>query len=119
MDIVDADERRQTLSQTLNDFLRDYDLLLTPTLTVPAFDAERQSPVEFEQFGDPRAWVPFCSAFNLSQQPAITMLCGFTDAGLPIALQIVGPRHQDTRVLRAARAYEKLNPLWERRPALA
>ena len=118
MDIVDADERRQTLSQTLNDFLCDYDLLLTPTLTVPAFDSERQSPVEFEQFGDPRAWVPFCSAFNLSQQPAITMLCGFTDAGLPIALQIVGPRHQDTRVLRAARAYEQLNPLWERRPAL-
>ncbi len=118
MDMVDADERRQALSQTLNDFLGDYDLLLTPTLTMPAFDAGRPSPVEFEQFKDPRAWVPFCSPFNLSQQPAITMLCGFTEAGLPIGLQIVGPRHQDMRVLRAARAYEQLNPLWERRPPL-
>jgi len=118
LDMVEADERRQILSKTLIDFMRDYDLLLTPTLTVPAFDAERLSPVEFEKFEDPRAWVPFCSPFNLSQQPAITMLCGFTEAGLPIALQIVSPRHEDTRVLRAARAYEKLNPLWERRPNL-
>ena len=118
LDMVEADERRQVLSKTLIDFMRDYDLLLTPTLTVPAFDAERLSPVEFENFEDPRAWVPFCSPFNLSQQPAITMLCGFSEAGLPIGLQIVGPRHEDTRILRAARAYEKLNPLWERRPDL-
>ena len=118
MDMVAADERRQVLSQTLNRFLSDYDLLLTPTLTVPAFDAGRLTPVEFERFEDPRAWVPFCSPFNLSQQPAITVLCGFTAAGLPIALQIVGPRHEDTRVLRAARAYERLNPLWQRRPPL-
>ena len=118
MDMVAADERRQALSQTLNRFLSDYDLLLTPTLTVPAFDAGRLTPVEFERFEDPRAWVPFCSPFNLSQQPAITVPCGFTAAGLPIALQIVGPRHEDTRVLRAARAYERLNPLWQRRPPL-
>lgn len=118
MDMVAADERRQTLSQTLNRFLSDFDLLLTPTLTVPAFDAGRLTPVEFERFEDPRAWVPFCSPFNLSQQPAITVPCGFTAAGLPIALQIVAPRHEDTRVLRAARAYERLNPLWQRRPLL-
>ena len=118
MDMVAADERRQALSQTLNRFLSDFDLLLTPTLTVPAFDAGRLTPVEFERFEDPRAWVPFCSPFNLSQQPAITVPCGFTAAGLPIALQIVAPRHEDTRVLRAARAYERLNPLWQRRPPL-
>lgn len=118
MDMVAADERRQALSQTLNRFLSDFDLLLTPTLTVPAFDAGRLTPVEFERFEDPRAWVPFCSPFNLSQQPAITIPCGFTEAGLPIALQIVAPRHEDTRVLRAARAYERLNPLWQRRPPL-
>ena len=118
MDMVDADERRQQLSRTLNAFLGERDLLLTPTLTVPAFDAERLAPAEFERFEDPRAWVPFCSPFNLSQQPAITVPCGFTRAGLPIALQIVGPRHEDARVLRAARAYERLNPLWQRRPGL-
>ena len=118
MDLVDADERRQALSQTLNDFMSSYDLLVTPTLTVPAFDAHRTSPQEFEKFEDPRAWVPFCSAFNLSQQPAITLPCGFTKSGLPIGLQIVGPRHEDARVLRAARAYEKLNPLYRKRPAL-
>lgn len=116
-DLIEADEKRQTLAKALNDFMQEYDLLLTPTLTVPAFEADRVVPKEFEQYPDPRMWVPFCSPFNLSMQPAITLPCGFTKAGLPVALQIVGPRHQDALVLRAARAYERLNPLYERRPA--
>ena len=43
---------------------------------------------------------------HLTQQPAATVPCGFTVAGLPVGLQIVGPRHADALVLRAARAYE-------------
>jgi aspartyl-tRNA(Asn)/glutamyl-tRNA(Gln) amidotransferase subunit A len=52
-------------------------------------------------------WTPFSYPFNLTQQPAITVPCGLTRAGLPMGLQLVGPMFADHRVLRAARAYEQ------------
>jgi aspartyl-tRNA(Asn)/glutamyl-tRNA(Gln) amidotransferase subunit A len=53
---------------------------------------------------------PFTYPFNLTQQPAATVPCGRTAAGLPVGLQIVGPRHAEATVLRAARAYEAAQP---------
>ena len=52
-------------------------------------------------------FTPFSYPFNLSQQPAITVPCGLTAAGLPIGVQLVGPMFADALVLRAARAYER------------
>ena len=63
---------------------------------------------------DPRAmlgWTPFSYPFNLSQQPACTIPCGVTRAGLPIGLQMVGPMFGDALLLRAARAYETVRPI--------
>ena len=83
-----------------------YDLLLTPQLAVTAFEAGHEVPP-----GSNRTrwweWSPFTYPFNLSQQPAATVPCGFTDDGLPVALQLVGNKFADALVLRAARAYEK------------
>ena len=56
-------------------------------------------------------WTPFSYPFNLTQQPACTIPCGLTQAGLPIGLQIVGPMFGDALVLRAARAYETVRPI--------
>ena len=56
-------------------------------------------------------WTPFSYPFNLSQQPACTIPCGLTRAGLPIGLQFVGPMFGDALVLRAARAYESVRPI--------
>lgn len=56
------------------------------------------------------SWTPFSYPFNLTQQPAITVPCGLTSAGLPVGLQIVGRAHDDVTVLRAARAYETVHP---------
>ena len=53
------------------------------------------------------SWTPYTYPFNLTQQPAVSVPCGFTADGLPVGLQIVGPRHADALVLRAARAYER------------
>ena len=87
--------------------MKTYDLLLTPTTAAPAFTAERFSPEDFEkEFGYIRAWTPFCYPFSLTQQAAVTVPCGFTKAGLPVGLQIVGPKFADALVLRAAKAYE-------------
>jgi aspartyl-tRNA(Asn)/glutamyl-tRNA(Gln) amidotransferase subunit A len=55
-------------------------------------------------------WSPFHYPFNATQQPAATVPCGFTRAGLPVSLQIVGPRFAEQRVLQASRAFETARP---------
>jgi aspartyl-tRNA(Asn)/glutamyl-tRNA(Gln) amidotransferase subunit A len=54
----------------------------------------------------------------MTQQPAASVPCGWTSAGLPIGLQVVGPRHADDRVLAACAAYEQVEPWVYRRPPL-
>jgi aspartyl-tRNA(Asn)/glutamyl-tRNA(Gln) amidotransferase subunit A len=90
-------------------FHERWELLLTPTLPLPAFAAGREVP---EGSADRRwpSWTPLTYPFNLTQQPAASVPCGFTPDGLPVGLQIVGARHADALVLRAARAYESAHP---------
>ena len=58
--------------------------------------------------GDPTwAWVSFTYPFNLTRSPAGTVCAGFTGAGLPVGLQLIGPQHGDLVVLRAMAALEK------------
>lgn len=115
---LEANDARRMLARTMQCFHEKYDLLVTPTVAVPAFDAERWTPEDFANYEDMRAWTPFAYPFNLSQQPAITVPCGFTGEGLPVGLQIVGPRFADARVLAAAYAYEQARPFEMGRPPL-
>jgi aspartyl-tRNA(Asn)/glutamyl-tRNA(Gln) amidotransferase subunit A len=94
-----------------------YDLLLTPTVACPAFPLGLDNPAEIAgQPVEPYAWVPFTFPFNMTGQPAASVPCGFTRAGLPIGLQIVGRRHDDAGVLRAAAAFERARPWAHHRP---
>ncbi len=105
LDYLAAMRERATVGGKLSAFFNEFDLLVTPTLPLAAFEAGR----EFPQDSNGRRWTdwtPFSYPFNLSQQPAISVPCGFTSAGLPIGLQIVGPRLSETRILKAARAFE-------------
>ena len=116
LDIQRLHLRRGDLGSHMRQFMQRFDLLVTPSVSVPAFDARPagHSPM------DPRAmlgWTPFSYPFNLTQQPACSIPCGLTRAGLPIGLQIVGPMFGDALVLRAARAYESVRPI--PRPDLA
>jgi aspartyl-tRNA(Asn)/glutamyl-tRNA(Gln) amidotransferase subunit A len=90
-------------------FHERYDLLLTPTVAVPALPVgqDLNDPAHESYWID---WTPFSYPFNMTRQPAATVPCGLTRAGLPIGLQIVGPRYGDALVLRAARAYEAAHP---------
>lgn len=106
-ELLDAQMKRANLGTHMNLFYRDYDLLVTPTLAVAAFDVGRESP-EKGRWTD---WTPFTYPFNLTGQPAASIPCGFTKAGLPVGLQIVGPRYADALVLRAARAFESVRPI--------
>jgi aspartyl-tRNA(Asn)/glutamyl-tRNA(Gln) amidotransferase subunit A len=109
VDYLTACGERDQLAIAMSRFHEDWDLLLTPAMPIVAFEAGREVP---EGSADPRwpGWTPFTYPFNLTQQPAATVPCGFTAAGLPAGLQIVGPRHADALVLRAAHAYEQAHP---------
>jgi aspartyl-tRNA(Asn)/glutamyl-tRNA(Gln) amidotransferase subunit A len=109
-ELLEAQQKRGALGVHMNLFHRDYDLLVTPTLAVPAFDAGREFP---QTSGGKRwtDWTPFTYPFNLTQQPAASIPCGFTKDGLPVGLQIIGPRYADALVLRAARAFESVRPI--------
>ncbi len=103
-------QQRGALGSLMRQFMQHYDLLVTPTVAIPAFDARPPGQVRMTP-ETMLGWTPFSYPFNLTQQPAITVPCGLTDEGLPIGLQFVGPMFGDALVLRAARAYEALHPV--------
>lgn len=104
-----AVKAREAMGTAMNQFHTRYDLLLTPTMPIPAFAAGEDFPAEraHRQWSD---WTPFTYPFNLTRQPAISVPCGLTTGGLPIGLQIIGPLYADRAVLNAARAFESRHP---------
>jgi len=102
-DFLAAQEAREALGRKLSLFHESWDLLVTPAAGTPALPAESLN-------ADPLVRpipTPFTYVFNLTQQPAISVPAGLTSGGLPIGLQIVGPKYADARVLRAARVIEQ------------
>ena len=105
-----AHTRRAEFTQVMLKFHERYDLLLTPQMPIPALEAGRVTPADGRFGEDWINWSPYTYPFNLTQQPAASVPCGFSSDGLPLALQIVGPPRNDALVLRAARAYESACP---------
>jgi Asp-tRNA(Asn)/Glu-tRNA(Gln) amidotransferase A subunit family amidase len=101
----------------VRDFFARYDLLLTPTTATPAFEHGILYPAQIDGVPvDREASSVFTYPFNLTGQPAASVPCGFTRAGLPVGLQIVGRRFDDALVLRAAAAFEAARPWAAHRP---
>lgn len=96
-----------------------FDLLLCPTLPVPPFAVGQDdaNPIEGEVLG-PLQWTRFTYPFNLTGQPAASLPAGWTKAGLPVGLQVIGNRHSDLLVLQASRAWEQLQPWNDKWPKL-
>jgi aspartyl-tRNA(Asn)/glutamyl-tRNA(Gln) amidotransferase subunit A len=105
LDYLAAMRERAAVGMKLSAFFTKFDLLVTPALPLEAFEAGREFPEDSagRRWTD---WTPFSYPFNLSQQPAIVLPCGQTPSGLPIGLQIVGPRLAEPLLFRAARAFE-------------
>lgn len=99
--------QRNALASAMAAFHARYDLLLTPTLPLPAFEAGRLTPGHGRYGDDWTRWTPFTYPFNLTQQPAASVPAGLTEAGLPAGLQIVAAYGADALVMRAAQAFEK------------
>ncbi|MBL8706863.1 MAG: amidase [Rhodospirillales bacterium] len=109
LEYMAAVKRREDLGTQMNKFHETYDLLLTPAMPIAAFEAGIEVP---KGSGLTRwtEWTPFSYPFNLTRQPAASIPCGFTRAGLPIGLQLVGPLYGEAVVLRASRAFEEARP---------
>ncbi|WP_421107520.1 amidase [Streptomyces sp. NEAU-S77] len=103
LDYLAAVDVRMALGHAMGRFHSAYDLLVTPTLPITAFEAGVEVP---EGSGHTRwtGWTPFTYPFNMTQQPAASVPCGMSGAGLPIGVQLVGARHADAVVLRVAHA---------------
>jgi aspartyl-tRNA(Asn)/glutamyl-tRNA(Gln) amidotransferase subunit A len=110
---VDAIGKRVALGAALNRFFERYDLILSPTMPIPAAYAEPRSdgapdPVNY------RDWLSYTWAFNLTKNPSASIPCGFA-GGLPLGLMVTGPLYDDLSVLQACRAYEAATgPAWPR-----
>jgi len=104
-----AERAREMLGRQMKQFHERFDLLMTPQLPLTAFAAGHEVP---PGSGMTRwwEWSPFTYPFNLTQQPAASLPCGFAENGLPVAVQVVGAKFADATVLRACHAYEAANP---------
>src|SRR5690606_8885900 len=107
LDYLPANETRAALGIHMGEFDTRYDVLITPQMPVRALEAGHGGPP-----GGPSTkrwqWAGFTYPFNLTQQPAISIPVGRTSDGLPVGLQIVGPRHADDTVLAFARHVEQV-----------
>jgi len=89
-----------------------FDFVLSPVAPNVAYEAELASPIHNPE--EPFEHIGYTVAFNMSDQPAASVNAGFTKAGLPIGLQIIGRRFDDVGVLRLSQAWEEMCP--EKRP---
>jgi aspartyl-tRNA(Asn)/glutamyl-tRNA(Gln) amidotransferase subunit A len=115
VDYAVADAARFELGHRMSLFHQRYDLLLTPSVAVPALPVGEllTDPTRESEWID---WTPFSYPFNITRQPAMSVPCGLTAKGLPIGLQLVGRLYEEALVLRAAYAFEQEHPF--RRPPL-
>ena len=114
---------RTQLYRKVQGWFERFDILAMPTLARTAIPIEERlfEPIEIEgQKIDTvrKAWYPYTHPFNLTGHPAITLPCGFHSDGLPMAIQLVGRRGEDARLLRAAALYEQARPWAARRPQI-
>jgi len=103
---LNAEAARIELVQALAQLHTQFDVLLTPTSAYPAPLASAGLTAPSGEPAPPSLAAPF----SLTRQPALSIPCGTTRAGLPIGLQIVGRHFEDATVLAVARAYEHFQP---------
>ena len=120
-DIARAEKLRSALWQRVRRFMERYDLLVLPTVAVRPFPVEQRYPTELngKRLENYTQWFFLTYAISVTGLPAISVPAGFTRDGLPVGIQIVGRRRQETAVLKAAAAFEAAAPWTDRIPPVA
>lgn len=119
-DVHDAYTARTRLYTRMVALFEGIDVLAAPVVLVPPFPVEWAWPREVagEVQPDYLGWMRACWYVSATGLPCISVPCGFTADGLPVGLQFVGRPLGDVDLLRIALAFEGVNPMWQRRPAL-
>ena len=108
------------LGRRMEEFFDDFDLLLSPTMAVPAFPVEQRPAVIDGRDVDPFwGFVPFTYLINMTGQTAASIPCGYSSDGMPIGLHIIGPRGSEAKVLQACAAFENAMPWVGERPGVS
>ena len=121
---VTAQRIRRALCREFDEAFENVDIIAAPTAAVPAPTIEESKRAVMEVDGEEIKLEGtgvnfrslFTTPFNLTGLPALSVNCGFSAGGLPIGLQLVGPRFREERVLRAAHAYEQAAGWYRRKP---
>ena len=109
----------QRFRAQVDDYFAKYDILLTPTVSVIPFSGSQRPTVIDGQESHPMSgWYGFNYPFNMSGNPAASVPCGFSSERLPIGMQIVGRRGDESLVFRASAAFEEARPWAGKRPPL-
>ncbi|MCY3864827.1 MAG: amidase [Chloroflexi bacterium] len=119
-DISRTEVKRTELFHRVREFLDTYEFLLLPTAQAPPFLLEWEYPtqingVAMETYID---WMMSCAFITVTELPAISVPCGFTEDGLPVGLQIVGRPRSDFAVLQLAYAFQEATRFYERKPPI-
>ena len=108
------------LGRRMEEFFDNFDLLLTPTMAVPAFPIDQRPGVIGGKTVDPFwGFLPFTYPINISGQTAASIPCGYSSEGMPIGLHIIGPKGTEAKVLQACAAFEATNPWAGDRPGVS
>ncbi|GAA5148504.1 amidase [Pseudonocardia eucalypti] len=111
-DYLEAHGELLRLGIHMGEFHTRFDLLITPTVPIEPFAAGHDVPPHSAMTSWAQ-WAPFSFPFNMSRQPALSVPVGFTSRGLPVGLQVVGPRHHDELVLTVGALLERPSRTWE------
>ena len=116
-----AERKRTELYHRLREFMDQYEFLIAPVSQVPPFDVTQQyvteiNGVTLETYLD---WMKSCYYISVTGLPAISVPCGFTPAGLPVGVQLIGRHQAEFGLLQFAYAFEQATEVWRQRPALA
>lgn len=108
-DIGKAEIAQAQMFERVASFFDDFDLLICPTAIVPPFDAEVRyiEEVDGTKFDNYIEWISITAAISLTGCPAVSVPAGFTDDGLPIGVQIIGPPRAEGQVLAAAQLLDQ------------
>jgi Asp-tRNA(Asn)/Glu-tRNA(Gln) amidotransferase A subunit family amidase len=118
IDYIRAQRARRELTGQVDEVLRQVDILLTPTIPIPAPTIEDETAVAASDSPPPSPLSRLTRPFNLCGVPTITVPCGLTTQGLPVGMQLAGRPFDEAIVLRVAHAYEQSTDWHKRRPPL-
>ncbi len=118
VDVARAETGHTAVYRRMLSFFEDWDFLVLPSTQVPPFPKTQDWVREIEgtRFENYLQWMEICSVITVTGCPSISMPCGFTDEGLPVGLQIVGPPLADLALLQMARAFESVTGFADRVP---